>query len=160
MDAKFLESVRASFPADVPGVTLGAPVLDAWQPYYVNFPRRHPLYGGIVAEEMPDALSQADVVFLVEAVAPWHPPSAAPRDGARVLVLGVARRDGTIVAAELYPVAEACARSPENRRPSCVVYGMRRSSRNSSTSFALSGKSCSSISAYGPAVPLRTGPVR
>jgi len=68
--------------------SLGAPVLEAWQPYYVNFPRTHPLYGGIVVEEMPDALAQADVVFLVESVAPWHPASAAPRAGTRVLVLG------------------------------------------------------------------------
>jgi acetolactate synthase-1/2/3 large subunit len=68
--------------------SLGAPVFEAWQPYYVNFPRTHPLYGGIVHEDMPDALAQADVIFLVEAVAPWHPPSAAPRDGTRVLVLG------------------------------------------------------------------------
>ena len=57
---------------------LGAPVVEGWQPYYANFPRDHPLYGGIVAEDMPDALAQADVMFLVEAVAPWHPPSAAP----------------------------------------------------------------------------------
>ena len=68
--------------------SLGAPVLEAWQPYYVNFPRTHPLYGGIVVEDMPDALAQADAVFLVGAVAPWHPPSAAPREGTRVLVLG------------------------------------------------------------------------
>jgi len=68
--------------------SLGAPVLEAWQPYYVNFPRSHPLYGGIVVEDMPDALAQADVVFLVESVAPWHPASAAPRAGTRVLVLG------------------------------------------------------------------------
>jgi acetolactate synthase-1/2/3 large subunit len=68
--------------------SLGAPVLEAWQPYYVNFPRSHPLYGGIVVEDMPDALARADVVFLVESVAPWHPASAAPRDGTRVLVLG------------------------------------------------------------------------
>jgi acetolactate synthase-1/2/3 large subunit len=68
--------------------SLGAPVLEAWQPYYVNFPRAHPLYGGIVAEDMPDALAPADVIFLVESVAPWHPPSAAPREGTRVLVLG------------------------------------------------------------------------
>ncbi|HSD53108.1 MAG TPA: thiamine pyrophosphate-dependent enzyme [Burkholderiales bacterium] len=68
--------------------SLGAPVLEAWQPYYVNFPRTHPLYGGIVTEDMPDALAQADVVFLVESVAPWHPASAAPRDATCVLVLG------------------------------------------------------------------------
>lgn len=68
--------------------SLGAPVLEAWQPYYVNFPRDHPLYGGIVVDDVADALAQADVVFLVESVAPWHPASALPRDGTRVLVLG------------------------------------------------------------------------
>jgi acetolactate synthase-1/2/3 large subunit len=68
--------------------SLGAPVLEAWQPYYVNFPRSHPLYGGILADEMAEALAQADVVFLVESVAPWHPASALPRDGTRVLTLG------------------------------------------------------------------------
>jgi acetolactate synthase-1/2/3 large subunit len=67
--------------------SLGAPVLEAWQPCYVNFPRTHPLYGGIAAEGLPEPLATADAVFLVEAVAPWHPPSAGPRD-ARVLVLG------------------------------------------------------------------------
>jgi acetolactate synthase-1/2/3 large subunit len=68
--------------------SLGAPVLEAWQPCYVNFPRSHPLYGGVVAEDMPGALAQADVVLLVESVAPWHPASAAPPAGTRVLVLG------------------------------------------------------------------------
>jgi len=68
--------------------SLGAPVLEGWQPYYANFPRTHPLYGGIAAEDLPDALAEADAIFLVEAVAPWHPPSAAPRAGTRVLVLG------------------------------------------------------------------------
>jgi phenylacetic acid degradation operon negative regulatory protein len=37
----------------------------------------------------------------------------------RMLVLGVARHDGTIRAAEVFPVAEACARSPEQVR-SCL----------------------------------------
>src|SRR5256886_8389270 len=63
---------------------LGAPVLDAWQPYYVNFPRDHPLYGGVVAEDMGEVLREADLVFLVEAVAPWHPPSALPGPRPRV----------------------------------------------------------------------------
>src|SRR2546428_11709032 len=67
---------------------LGAPVLDAWQPYYVNFPRDHPLYGGVVAEDMEEVLREADLVFLVEAVAPWHPPSALPGPRTRVVVLG------------------------------------------------------------------------
>jgi acetolactate synthase-1/2/3 large subunit len=55
--------------------TLGAPVLEAWQPCYVNFPRRHPLYGGVAHDDMPDMLADADAVFLVDAVMPWHPPS-------------------------------------------------------------------------------------
>src|SRR5579864_7749842 len=67
--------------------TLGAPVLEAWQPGYANFPRTHPLYGG-VAVDMPRALEGADLVFLVEAVAPWHPPSALDRSNTKVVVLG------------------------------------------------------------------------
>ena len=68
--------------------TLGAPVVDAWQPYYVNFPRTHPLYGGVAATEMPELLRDSDLVFLVEAVAPWHPPSSLPGPNTRVAVLG------------------------------------------------------------------------
>ena len=62
--------------------TLGAPVLEAWQPYYMNFPRAHPLYGGVVT----DAIAGCDAVLLVEAVLPWHPPSAVK--DAKVFVLG------------------------------------------------------------------------
>jgi acetolactate synthase-1/2/3 large subunit len=68
--------------------TLGAPVVDAWQPTYVNFPRTHPLYGGVAATEMPALLADVDLVFLVEAVAPWHPPSSLPGPNIRVAVLG------------------------------------------------------------------------
>ena len=63
---------------------LGAPVYEAWQPTYVNFPRRHPLYAGIVLE--PEQIKDADAVLLVEAVLPWHPPSALTDK--KVLVLG------------------------------------------------------------------------
>ena len=55
---------------------LGAPVLEGWQPYYVNFPRTHPLYGGVIAEEVHPLLKESDLIFLVESVLPWHPPSA------------------------------------------------------------------------------------
>ena len=65
---------------------LGAPVFEAWQPYYMNFPRSHPLYGGIVVDEIPTALKEADVVLLVESVLPWHPPGAITDK--KVLVLG------------------------------------------------------------------------
>jgi acetolactate synthase-1/2/3 large subunit len=65
---------------------LDAPVYEAWQPYYVNFPRSHRLYGGMVVDEMPQPLKDADAVLLVESVLPWHPPSAITDK--KVLVLG------------------------------------------------------------------------
>ena len=67
--------------------TLGAPVFDAWQPGYVNFPRTHPLYGG-VAPDMKALLEESDFVFCVEAVAPAHPPHLLSGSKAHVAVLG------------------------------------------------------------------------
>lgn len=66
--------------------TIGAPVFEAWQPYYANFPHQHPLYGGVLFEDMPAELARADVVLLVESVLPWHPPSRIVDK--KVLVLG------------------------------------------------------------------------
>ena len=66
--------------------TLGAPVFEAWQPYYVNFPRQHPLAGGVAYDDMPEMLADADTVFLVECVLPWHPPSSITDK--KVLALG------------------------------------------------------------------------
>ena len=66
---------------------LGAPVVDAWMHSYVNFPRTHPLYGGLAAD-MREVLDGVDLVFLVEAVAPWHPPSSLPAPGTKVIALG------------------------------------------------------------------------
>jgi acetolactate synthase-1/2/3 large subunit len=64
---------------------LGARVAEAWQPYYLNFPREHPLYAGIVPE-IEGLVNAADAVVLAECVLPWHPPSALkPRN---VFVLG------------------------------------------------------------------------
>jgi thiamine pyrophosphate-dependent acetolactate synthase large subunit-like protein len=57
---------------------LGAPVLDGWHADYVNFPHDHPLYAGAATEPVNDILREADLVLLVEALAPWHPPSALP----------------------------------------------------------------------------------
>jgi acetolactate synthase-1/2/3 large subunit len=67
---------------------LGAPVAEAWQPYYVNFPRNHALYAGVVSDGMESLVAGADAVLLVEAVLPWHPPSSLPRGGAKVFALG------------------------------------------------------------------------
>jgi len=68
---------------------LGAPVVEGWHPGYVNFPRRHPLYGGIgPSPSYTTYLKEADLAFLVAASAPWHPPSAGPGPNTRVAVLG------------------------------------------------------------------------
>jgi len=67
--------------------TLGAPVFDAWQPGYVNFPRSHPLYGGI-APDMKAMLEETDLLFCVEVVAPAHPPQLLSSSKARIAVLG------------------------------------------------------------------------
>src|SRR5256712_4495709 len=67
---------------------LGAPVIEAWHPGYANFPRTHPLYGGVGRSAfVAEYLNDADVVFLVATVAPWHPASSAPGPGTKVVVL-------------------------------------------------------------------------
>jgi len=68
--------------------TLGAPVAEAWQPYYVNFPRDHPLYAGVAVENVKSLVDEADAVLLAECVMPWHPPSSLPKAGTKVFVLG------------------------------------------------------------------------
>ena len=65
---------------------LGAPVAEAWQPFYLNFPRAHPLYAGVVSDGMKDLVQQHDAVLLADAVAPWHPPSAV--SGVPVYAIG------------------------------------------------------------------------
>jgi acetolactate synthase-1/2/3 large subunit len=65
---------------------VAAPVVESTRQMYVNFPRRHPLHGGY---DPTPHLADADVVFLVGAVAPWHPPSAGPAAAAKVLTLDV-----------------------------------------------------------------------
>ena len=67
--------------------TLGAPVFDAWQPGYMNFPRTHPLYGG-AAPDMKALLEETDLLFCVETVAPAHPPSVLSGSNAHVAFLG------------------------------------------------------------------------
>jgi acetolactate synthase-1/2/3 large subunit len=66
---------------------LGAPVFDAWQPGYANFPRAHPLYGG-VAPDMKALLEESDLLFCVETVVPVHPPAVLAATQARVAFLG------------------------------------------------------------------------
>jgi acetolactate synthase-1/2/3 large subunit len=65
---------------------LDAPVYEAWQPSYANFPRSHRLYGGVLVDDLPPAFKDADTVLLVESVLPWHPPGSVTDK--KVLVLG------------------------------------------------------------------------
>jgi acetolactate synthase-1/2/3 large subunit len=123
--------------------TLGARVAEAWQPYYVNFPRDHPLYAGVAVENMKSLVDEADTVLLAECVMPWHPPSALPKPGTKVFVLGEdplrsnlpywGVRADMVVPGELRTTLEAlCARlknrgqSPISCRPSLppVTEGM------------------------------------
>ncbi len=67
---------------------LGAPVVEGWSPGYVNFPRTHPLFGGSGPPgHIASYLKECDVVFLLAALAPWHPPSSAPGSGTKVVIL-------------------------------------------------------------------------
>jgi acetolactate synthase I/II/III large subunit len=68
---------------------LAAPVLETWNISYVNFPRTHPLYAGAGATDfVAEYVRDSDCVFLVETVVPWHPPSALPGPGTKVVALG------------------------------------------------------------------------
>jgi thiamine pyrophosphate-dependent acetolactate synthase large subunit-like protein len=63
---------------------IGAPVVETHNTTFTNFPRTHPLHGGFSPKEY---LHEADLVFFVAAVAPWHPPSAGPGPETKVVVL-------------------------------------------------------------------------
>jgi acetolactate synthase-1/2/3 large subunit len=65
---------------------IGAPVVEATRQMYFNFPRSHYLHGGF---DPAPYLAETDLVFLVGAVAPWHPPSAGPKGGVKVITLDV-----------------------------------------------------------------------
>jgi acetolactate synthase I/II/III large subunit len=64
---------------------LSAPVVESSRQMYFNFPREHRLHGGF---DPCTYLLDADLVFLIGAIAPWHPPSAGPRN-AKVITLDV-----------------------------------------------------------------------
>jgi len=54
---------------------LASPVVESTRQMYFNFPRDHALHAGV---DPSPHLGEADIVLLVGAPAPWHPPSAAP----------------------------------------------------------------------------------
>jgi acetolactate synthase-1/2/3 large subunit len=63
---------------------VGAPVVEAQAPGFVNFPRTHPLHGGYEARPY---LKEADLIVLLAAVGPWYPPSAGPGPTTKVVVI-------------------------------------------------------------------------
>jgi acetolactate synthase-1/2/3 large subunit len=60
------------------------PVVEAQTPDYVNFPRNHPLHQGFDAEPF---LKDADLILIVGAEAPWHPPSKWPASNGKVVLI-------------------------------------------------------------------------
>ncbi|HLH22828.1 MAG TPA: thiamine pyrophosphate-dependent enzyme [Chloroflexota bacterium] len=62
---------------------LSIPVVEAYAPVYLNFPRDHPLHQGYDATSL---LKDADLVLLVGCPIPWYPASARPAQ-ARVIAL-------------------------------------------------------------------------
>jgi acetolactate synthase I/II/III large subunit len=63
---------------------LGAGVVESRASSYVNFPRRHPLHAGF---EPAEFLQEADVIFLLGVVVPWHPASKKLNPSTKVAVL-------------------------------------------------------------------------
>src|SRR3954451_11284526 len=75
-------------PADVPRLValaepLGVPVVEAYSPVYLNFPRQHPLHLGYQAKGIVD---DADLILLLGCQAAWYPPSAKP-PGAKLVAI-------------------------------------------------------------------------
>jgi acetolactate synthase-1/2/3 large subunit len=63
---------------------LGCAVVETRSTGSVNFPRTHPLHSGYDPKEI---VKDADVIFLLAVIAPWHPASITPAAGAKVAVL-------------------------------------------------------------------------
>jgi acetolactate synthase-1/2/3 large subunit len=63
---------------------LGAGVVESRASSYVNFPRTHHLHAGF---EPAEFLQEADAIFLLGVVVPWHPASKKLSPGSKVAVL-------------------------------------------------------------------------
>jgi len=63
---------------------LGAGVVESRASSYINFPRTHPLHAGF---EPIEFLAEADVIFLLGVITPWHPASRKLNAGTKVAVL-------------------------------------------------------------------------
>ncbi|MFO1377844.1 MAG: thiamine pyrophosphate-binding protein [Steroidobacteraceae bacterium] len=65
---------------------VGAVVIEAQHPEYVNFPRDHDLHGGFNAKPF---LQDADTILLLDMVGPpWYPETALRPPGARIVTIG------------------------------------------------------------------------
>jgi len=62
---------------------LAIPVMEAFRPAFLNFPRNHPLYVPYDAGR----IESADLVLVADAVSPWYPATKGPKE-ARVIFLG------------------------------------------------------------------------
>lgn len=64
--------------------TLAIPVFESLMPESANFPKEHSLHAGY---DVKQAIGEADVVLVVEAMHPWNPQLTGPRPEARVLFI-------------------------------------------------------------------------
>ena len=63
---------------------LAVPVCETRSTGALNFPRTHPLHSGYEPKEY---LKNADVIFILSVIAPWHPASITPAKDAKVAIL-------------------------------------------------------------------------
>jgi len=63
---------------------LALPVCETRSTGSLNFPRTHPLHSGY---EPKEHLKNADVIFILSVIAPWHPASLTPSKDAKVAIL-------------------------------------------------------------------------
>jgi acetolactate synthase-1/2/3 large subunit len=67
----------------------GIGVVEA-DPTYMNFPLRHDLHLGFnQSGQTNPSLTEADVILVIDADVPWYPALAKPKDGAKIIHLGI-----------------------------------------------------------------------
>ena len=63
---------------------LGCPVVETRSTGSINIPRTHPLHSGY---DPTGIVAGSDMIFLAAVIAPWHPASVTPSQGAKVAML-------------------------------------------------------------------------
>jgi acetolactate synthase-1/2/3 large subunit len=64
----------------------GAVAVVSFNPEYMNFPLNHPCHQGFVPDPL---IERADLVLVADCDVPWYPKRVKPRDGVRVVQIGI-----------------------------------------------------------------------